>query len=61
MLVNLIAVFCLRFILSFLPGVNFDMGAWFGWADRLVSLPWGNFYSEEVWTNYTPGYFYVLY
>lgn len=61
MLINLILAFCLRFFLSFLPGISSDMGAWFGWAERLTSLPWGEFYSKEIWTNYTPGYFYVLY
>jgi len=61
MLISSIIAFILRIVLSFLPGISFDMGAWFGWANRLVNLPWRDFYSPEVWTHYTPGYFYVLF
>jgi len=61
MLINLVIAFGLRLVLSFIPGLSFDMGAWFGWAERLTTLPWGEFYSKTIWTNYTPGYFYVLY
>lgn len=61
MIAIFLVAFGLRLILSFLPGISFDMGTWFGWANRLVSLPWENFYSQEIWTHYTPGYFYVLF
>lgn len=61
MIINLVIAFCLRLVFSFLPGLSLDMRAWFGWAERLVSSPWANFYSKTVWTNYTPGYFYVLF
>jgi dolichyl-phosphate-mannose-protein mannosyltransferase len=50
----------LRIVLSFLPSFQIDMGAWFAWADRLVNLGPANFYNPEIWTNYTPGYFYIL-
>jgi len=41
MLINLVIAFGLRLVLSFIPGLSFDMGAWFGWAERLTTLPWG--------------------
>lgn len=52
--------FLLRFILSFLPGFRVDISTWHGWADRLVNLGFAKFYHPQVWTHYTPGYFYIL-
>ncbi len=51
----------IRLILATQPGFKIDMDAWFAWAIRLTDLGFPKFYSQEVWTNYTPGYFYVLY
>lgn len=36
------------------------MDAWFAWAIRLNQVGFVNFYSDQIWTNYTPGYLYVL-
>lgn len=36
------------------------MDAWFAWAIRLNQIGFANFYSDQIWTNYTPGYLYVL-
>ncbi len=36
------------------------MGAWLAWASRLAELPMSKFYSDSVWTQYTPGYLYWL-
>lgn len=55
-----IIVFIIRFAFSFLPSFGADMGAWLGWAGRLSSLGFANFYSPTVWTQYTPGYLYWL-
>lgn len=52
--------FSFRVLLSFLPGFQIDMSAWYGWANRLVSYGFSRFYDPAVWTNYTPGYLYVL-
>lgn len=49
----------IRLILANLPGMRIDTDAWFAWALRLQGGP-ANFYSDIVWTNYTPGYLYIL-
>lgn len=51
----------LRLLFINQAGFKFDVDAWAGWSQRLVELGFNNFYSEQVWTNYTPGYLYVLY
>lgn len=53
--------FLVRIIFASLPGFKIDVDAWFGWSERLVNLPFSQFYSDKIWTNYTPGYLYVLY
>lgn len=50
-----------RILLLGLAGFKIDMDAWFAWSERLASLPFSQFYSDAIWTNYTPGYLYVLY
>lgn len=56
----LLFVFFLRLLLAFLPSFTIDMNAWMAWAARLSSVgPW-LFYTDEVWTNYTPGFLYWL-
>ena len=36
------------------------MSAWLAWAARLKTLGPAHFYSETVWTQYTPGFLYWL-
>ncbi len=55
-----LAVFIIRFLLSYLPSFGFDMGSWLGWSGRLSTLGFSNFYSEESWTQYSPGFLYWL-
>ncbi len=50
----------LRLVLAFIPGFKIDVDAWFAWAERLSSGGFINFYSDQIWTNYTPGYLYIL-
>lgn len=50
----------LRLILAHIPGFKIDMDAWFGWDERLNQVGPSGFYSDQVWTNYTPGYLYIL-
>src|SRR3989344_362407 len=50
----------LKLSLALLPGFKIDVDAWFAWAFRLTELPFSEFYSDQVWTNYTPGYLYIL-
>ncbi len=36
------------------------MDSWFAWAIRLNQVGFADFYSDQIWTNYTPGYLYIL-
>lgn len=49
-----------RLPLIFLPGFKFDVDAWFAWAIRLNQVNFSQFYSDQIWTNYTPGFLYIL-
>jgi len=53
--------FLIRLSFIFLPGFKIDVDTWFAWTMRLNQIGFVNFYSDLVWTNYTPGYLYVLY
>jgi Gpi18-like mannosyltransferase len=55
-----VLVFVIRLLFSFLPSFTVDMGTWFSWADRLAKLGLARFYSDSVWTQYTPGFLYWL-
>ncbi|MBI2019164.1 hypothetical protein HYS95_00655 [Candidatus Daviesbacteria bacterium] len=50
----------IRLIMAFLPGFKIDVDAWFAWAVRLNEVGFANFYSDSTWTNYTPGFLYIL-
>lgn len=60
-IIIIILGFFIRVLLLHLPGFKIDVDAWFAWSERLVSLPLSKFYSDAIWTNYTPGYLYILY
>ena len=50
----------LRLGLAFLPGFAVDMGTFQAWANSLATDgPW-NFYNTTSFTDYAPGYMYVL-
>jgi Gpi18-like mannosyltransferase len=50
----------LRLGLAFLPGFGVDMGTFEAWSRSLADHhPW-NFYNEVGFTDYAPGYMYVL-
>jgi len=55
-----VVTLALRIALSFLPSFDIDMGSWLAWASRLADLGPGRFYSDIVWTQYTPGFLYWL-
>ena len=61
LIITILLGFLIRVILIFLPGFKVDVDAWFAWSERLTFLPLSQFYSDQIWTNYTPGYLYVLY
>ena len=50
----------LRLALALLPGFGIDIGSFEAWSQRLADKgPWG-FYSPDVFSDYAPGYLYVL-
>ena len=56
----LILITGLVFRLSITPYGTFpiDFGDWLGWSNRLVEFPLSKFY--HAWSDYLPGYLYVL-
>ena len=56
-----LAAFFLRIICAELnSGFDTDISCFASWADRMYRLGPGNFYSAEVFTDYPPGYMYIL-
>lgn len=50
----------IRLLLASLPGFDVDLGTFRGWSERLANdNPW-NFYQPNQFTDYAPGYMYVL-
>lgn len=57
----LLSAFVLRLLIGGLyRGFDLDMNCFMGWADRLFSNGLSTFYSGEGFTDYPPGYMYVL-
>lgn len=50
----------IRLLLIFLPGFKIDVDDWFAWAVRLSQVGLAKFYSNQYFSDYTPGYMYVL-
>ncbi len=50
-----------RLSLITVPAFKIDMDAWVAWAYRLNESGFSSFYSPNIWTNYTPGYLYMLF
>lgn len=49
-----------RLLLTPLPGFKIDVDDWFAWAIRLSHFNFAQFYSKDIFTDYTPGYLYIL-
>lgn len=60
MIILILLGLAIRLIVTFLPGFKVDIDAWFAWAIRLNQVGFSNFYSDQIWTNYTPGFLYIL-
>lgn len=57
----ILAGFLLRLIFASFPGFHVDTDTFFAWSVRAFDLGLAQFYSKDVWTNYTPGMIYVFY
>ena len=52
----------LRLLLAYtIHGFSNDIACFAAWADRIFTLGPGQFYSAEMFTDYPPGFMYVLY
>lgn len=50
----------IRVLLMPLPGFYVDVNDWFGWAVRLNEVGYSKFYSDQLFSDYAPGFLYVL-
>lgn len=57
----ILAGFLIRLIFASFPGFHVDTDTFFAWSVRAFDLGLPNFYSKDVWTNYTPGMIYLFY
>ena len=57
----LLSGFLIRLIFAGFPGFHVDTDTFFAWSLRVTDVGLANFYSPDVWTNYTPGMIYVFY
>lgn len=58
----LLAAFALRCIFAYTyKGFLTDTACFSSWASRVFSEGFGNFYSPDVFSDYPPGYMYILY
>lgn len=56
------AALLLRLLLAYTThGFSNDIACFAGWADRIFTVGPGQFYSSETFTDYPPGFMYVLY
>lgn len=53
-----VSAFLLRLVLSSHGNHPIDINDWIGWSNRLVGVGFSKFY--EAWSDYLPGYLYVL-
>lgn len=57
----ILAGFLMRLIFASFEGFHVDTDTFFAWCVRAFELGLAQFYSDQVWTNYTPGMIYLLY
>ncbi|KKU28927.1 MAG: hypothetical protein UX80_C0007G0006 [Candidatus Amesbacteria bacterium GW2011_GWA2_47_11b] len=56
----IVLVLLIRLILSFLPPMAIDQGAWRAWSARMAEFGPAKFYSTEVFTDNPPGFLYIF-
>jgi Gpi18-like mannosyltransferase len=55
-----IVIILFRFYLFIQPSFKIDMGDWQGWAARIVEVGPLNFYSPQVFADYLPFFYFLL-
>ena len=58
--VLIIAILLVRFYLFFQPSFKIDMGDWQGWTARIVDVGPLNFYSPQIFADYLPFFYFLL-
>ncbi|GIW59614.1 MAG: hypothetical protein KatS3mg087_0680 [Patescibacteria group bacterium] len=58
-LILLVGLSIRLFLITLIP-FRTDMQSWFGWGQQLVEFGIFDFYERTSWTDYTPGFFYIL-
>lgn len=58
MILIFLAALTSRIILAFYGTLQNDLNSWLGWAHRLATVPFSQFYLS--WSDYLPGYLYIL-
>ena len=53
-------ILLVRISLFFTPGFQIDIVTWQAWAQRLTEGGPANFYSDDYYSLYFPGYLYIL-
>lgn len=56
----LVLVILIRLFLILLPSFRIDMTDWQAWSDRLVNIGPASFYAKDYFSDYFPGYLYIL-
>lgn len=61
-MILLLTAFVIRIVCAMLyRGHDSDMNCFLAWSNRVVDVGFSEFYSTEVFTDYPPGYMYILY
>lgn len=60
LLILILIGFLLRILLAILPGFKIDINDWFFWAEKLSHFNFSQFYSKDYFSDYLPGYLYIL-
>lgn len=50
----------IRLLLASLPGYKFDVDTFFAWSIRLNETPFNHFFAPDYFSDYMPGYLYIL-
>lgn len=60
LLILFFIILFLRVVLFILPSFQIDMSDWQAWSYRLTTIGFQNFYSQNYFSDYFPGYLYIL-
>lgn len=59
-IILILLAFLVRLIFVSVPGFISDVNTWYAWALKLSHFDFSQFYSKDFFSDYTPGYLYIL-